>query len=106
LKSLESRAAAWGVAVLQIFLREGIVRLTFEMELPEQLHDELTTAAKECHISPSAWAAFTIEAGLAARRLPYVVIGSHGAFTSGVRKVEEETTQYRVVLPRDTTEML
>jgi hypothetical protein len=55
------------------------MRLNISCELPTALVDELHKAASESRTTPESFAAQTIEAGLAARRLPNIQAGAHGA---------------------------
>jgi len=55
------------------------------MKLPELLYQELLDACTERACHRTVFAAEAVEVLLAARRLPRVEVGSHGAFTSGMR---------------------
>jgi hypothetical protein len=56
-----------------------IMRLNISCELPTLLVDELHKAASESRTTPETFAAQTIEAGLAARRLPKIQAAPYGA---------------------------
>jgi len=60
-------------------------RLTFDLDLPQELYADLITDCTNCSCSPKQWAAEAVEAAIASRRLPKVEVGTHGAFTSGWR---------------------
>jgi hypothetical protein len=55
------------------------MRLTISCELPTLLIAELEKAAHETATTPETFAAQTIEASLAARRLPNIPAARHGA---------------------------
>jgi hypothetical protein len=55
------------------------MRLIISCELPTPLIDELHKAASESRTTPETFAAQTIEAGLAARRLPKIQAAPYGA---------------------------
>lgn len=59
------------------------MRLHISCELPTQLIDELEKAASESRTTPETFVAQTIEASLAARRLPKIQAGSLGARGAG-----------------------
>src|SRR5438046_7199171 len=58
--------------------RESLMRLNFSCELLAPLVDELQKAASESRTSPETFAAQTIEASLASRRLPRVQSAPYG----------------------------
>lgn len=55
--------------------------------LPEAMLDELRLAARDRGCSPRQFAIETLESAIASRRLPKAEMGTHGAFTSGMRGV-------------------
>jgi hypothetical protein len=57
------------------------------VNLPEVMLDELRLAAQERRCTPHQFAIETLESAIASRRLPKVEMGTHGAFTSGMRGV-------------------
>jgi hypothetical protein len=59
------------------------MRLNISCELPTLLVDELHKAASESRTTPETFAAQTIEAGLAARRLPKIQAAPYGARVAG-----------------------
>jgi hypothetical protein len=59
------------------------MRLNISCELPTMLVEELHKAASESRTTPETFAAQTIEAGLAARRLPNVPSAAYGARVPG-----------------------
>jgi hypothetical protein len=59
------------------------MRLNISCELPTLLVDELQKAAAESRTTPETFAAQTIEAGLAARRLPKIQAAPYGARVAG-----------------------
>jgi hypothetical protein len=59
------------------------MRLNISCELPTLLVDELNRAASESRTTPETFAAQTIEAGLAARRLPKIQAAPYGARVAG-----------------------
>lgn len=59
------------------------MRLTISCELPTPLIDELQKAASESRTTPETFAAQTIEASLAARRLPKIQAAPYGARVTG-----------------------
>jgi hypothetical protein len=59
--------------------------MTLNFMLNDELHTELVAAATACEITARDIIGQCVESVLASRRLPHVRIGSHGAFTSGMR---------------------
>ena len=59
------------------------MRLNISCELPTPLLDELHKAASESRTTPETFVAQTIEASLAARRLPKVQSAPYGARVTG-----------------------
>jgi len=59
--------------------------LVFEVDMPDALFDELVADSRACACSYKQWAREAVLSTLAARRLPHVEMGTHGAFTSGWR---------------------
>ena len=59
-----------------------MMTMNFSLRVPDLLYRELIERCTECSILPKQFAAECIEAALAARRLPHVNVGTHGAFSS------------------------
>jgi predicted transcriptional regulator len=55
------------------------MRINFTVELPDALAAHLANAADRCDITPQVWIAETVEAVLAAERLPNVIPAHCGA---------------------------
>jgi hypothetical protein len=66
------------------------VELSFSLTLPDELYRELIAGCRECSCSPKQFAAESLEAVLASRRLPGVAVGAHGARISVAGKEERE----------------
>jgi hypothetical protein len=77
-KSVATKLPGVGSAGNLSQLSGVLMRLNISCELPTLLVDELYRAASESRTSPETFAAQTIEAGLAARRLPKIQAGAHG----------------------------
>jgi hypothetical protein len=57
--------------------------------LNDELSIELVAAARDCELTTREYVEEAVQSVLASRRLPHVRIGTHGAFTSGMRAVRE-----------------
>ena len=80
--------------------------LTFDMKLPELLYQELLDACTERACHRTVFAAEAVEVLLAARRLPRVEAGSHGAFTSGMRRRQSTHEDEEFESPADAGKIL
>jgi hypothetical protein len=70
------------------------VELSFSLTLPEALYQDLIEDCRNRSCSPKQFAAEALEAAIATKRLPHVVEGSHGPFSSGWKaKVEENSVE-------------
>jgi hypothetical protein len=67
-----------------------MMTMNFSLRVPDLLYRELIERCTECSILPKQFAAECIEAALAARRLPHVNVGTHGAFSSGFTGTHRE----------------
>jgi hypothetical protein len=67
---------------------EEPMRFDFSVDLPDPLASELKQAATERSMTPASFAAQTLEATLATRRLPTIKPGTHGARLIGDERTE------------------
>jgi hypothetical protein len=70
-----------------------MMTMNFSLRVPDLLYRELIERCTECSILPKQFAAECIEAALAARRLPHVNVGTHGAFSSGFTGTHREADE-------------
>jgi hypothetical protein len=69
---------------------EGIVRLTFDLDLPELLYRALIDRCRDCSCSPKQYAAEAVEAQVAAHLLSTLPEAPHGAQLGGRRAEHED----------------
>jgi hypothetical protein len=75
------------------------MQLTFSLSLPAALYAELIESCETCSCTPKEFAAQSLEAILASRRLPKIRAGRCGPrFTAGVSR-ESDEDGYRVIVP-------
>jgi hypothetical protein len=55
-----------------------VPRLTFDIDIPAPLFEELTAASREARIHPALFAAEALESTLASRRLEFIKPGRCG----------------------------
>lgn len=77
------------------------MQLSFSLTLPDALYRELMESCRTCSCSPKEFAAQSLEAVLASRRLPKIRAGRCGArFGPGVSR-EADEDGYRVIVPME-----